>query len=127
MDKDNILFDISNFDFVKPLRGGDCPTLCLGEMFPSKKLYYRSYLKGYNLCIKKLYDSLLDTEIPLVDKDTMAYPFIFLCRQTIELYVKYMILVLGAEYPKTHKLGSIYEVMSCKIKSIYPDENVKMH
>lgn len=91
-----------------------------------KREYLRAYIEAAKNIQSSHYRRTHPNNIPgmFFIKDQTCIPFLFLCKHTLELAMKYKLEDLGAGYPKKHDLKIIWEQIKEKT-SIKSDRQIE--
>lgn len=78
----------------------------------------QGYAKATNDLFNCFYQDnhIFDGHSAVFREDTQAYPFVFLCRHTLELLIKYLSSVFSIEYDASHKLEKLWQPVQQELK-----------
>ena len=84
----------------------------------SERELIRGYAKATNDIFLSFYadNHIIEGHTSVLREDTQAYPFVFLCRHTLELLIKHMSSVFSIEYDASHKLEKLWQPLQQELK-----------
>ena len=130
MRKQQIVFDCQ-VDSITEMRSNEnninnllCPITIVDKISDTHTQY--KYIAGYQMATELIYDACMENDRPVTQKDHLSYPYLFMCRHTIELMIKKLLVKYGLSWDANHNLVKNWETLRGHINKTIRGTNVKI-